>query len=131
LLRRCKTVSKAAAGQWVTWRSTWLIGLVHICDLVVLVVAWTLSERRRFGATPSKALLWPKQTPSSRAELPHTQTCLRHSAWRGEIFAAGPDSLYADGPGGAPGAGPEFGAPGAEAPGTFDVQIRMSCSPSL
>jgi hypothetical protein len=29
------------------------------------------------------------------------------------------------------GAGPEFGAPVAEAAGAFDVQIRMSCSPSL
>jgi len=42
-----------------------------------------------------------------------------------------PDYVCADGLGGAPGTGLEFGAPGAEAPGTFDVQIRMSCSPSL
>ena len=40
--------------------------------------------------------------------------------------------LYPVGLGGSPGAGLEFGGtPGDEASGTFDVQIRMSCSPSL
>ena len=51
---------------------------------------------------------------------------------RGDLHKTG--YVCGAGAGGAPGAGltaGELGAPGVEDPGTFDVQIRMSCIPSL